>query len=137
MSIRCAIRIRRLRQPVLLEGNWSERARNGLRPALTATASQARRICLFLYLRSNARRWERNLKIQTILPLALASLVSGCGGQMSSNEAGLLDAVAFIIGGQQEGAIPQGFETHWRRTVHGREIKYQSNGAICRLRSSQ
>ena len=30
---------------------------------------------------------------------------------MSSNEAGLLDAVAFIIGGQQEGAIPQGFET--------------------------
>jgi hypothetical protein len=63
------------------------------------------------------QRWERNLKIQTILPLALASLVSGCGGQMSSNEAGLLDAVAFIIGGQQEGAIPQGFETHWRRTV--------------------
>jgi hypothetical protein len=59
-------------------------------PALTATASQARRIC--------------------------------------SNEAGLLDAVAFIIGGQQEGAIPQGFETHWRRTVHGREIKYQSIG---------
>ena len=47
---------------------------------------------------------------------------------MSSNEAGLLDAVAFIIGGQQEGAIPQGFETHWRRTVHGREIKYQSIG---------
>src|SRR5262249_20476648 len=73
-------------------------------------------------------RWERNLKIQTILPLALASLVFGCGGQMSSNEAGLLDAVAFIIGGQQEGAIPQGFETHWRRTVHGREIKYQSIG---------
>ena len=47
---------------------------------------------------------------------------------MSSNEAGLLDAVAFIIGGQQEGATPQGFETHWRRTVHGREIKYQSIG---------
>jgi hypothetical protein len=45
------------------------------------------------------------LKIQTILPLALASLVSGCGGQMSSNEAGLLDAVAFIIGGQQERGI--------------------------------
>ena len=62
------------------------------------------------------------------LPLALASLVSGCGGQMSSNEAGLLDAVAFIIGGQQEGATLQGFETHWRRTVHGREIKYQSIG---------
>jgi hypothetical protein len=74
------------------------------------------------------RRWERNLKIQTILPLALASLVFGCGGQMSSNEAGLLDAVAFLTGGQQEGAIPQGFETHWRRTVHGREIKYQSIG---------
>jgi len=47
---------------------------------------------------------------------------------MSSNEAGLLDAVAFLTGGQQEGAIPQGFETHWRRTVHGREIKYQSIG---------
>ena len=47
---------------------------------------------------------------------------------MSSNEAGLLDAVAFVTGGQQEGAIPQGFETHWRRTVHGREIKYQSIG---------
>jgi hypothetical protein len=47
---------------------------------------------------------------------------------MSSNEAGLLDAVAFIIGGQQEGATLQGFETHWRRTVHGREIKYQSIG---------
>ena len=47
---------------------------------------------------------------------------------MSSNEAGVLDAVAFIIGGQQEGAIPQGFETRWRRTVHGREIEYQSIG---------
>jgi len=74
------------------------------------------------------RRWERNLKIQTILPLALASLVFGCGGQLSTNEAGLLDAVAFVIGGQQEGAIPQGFETRWRRTVHEREIKYQSIG---------
>jgi hypothetical protein len=44
------------------------------------------------------------------------------------DEAGLRDAVAFIIGGQQEGAIPQGFETRWRRTVHEREIKYQSIG---------
>jgi hypothetical protein len=68
------------------------------------------------------------LKIQTILPLALASLVFGCGGQPRSDEAGLLDAVAFVIGGQQEGAIPQGFETRWRRTVHAREIKYQSIG---------
>ena len=68
------------------------------------------------------------MKIQTILPLALASLVFGCGGQLSSDEAGLLDAVAFVTGGQEEGAIPQGFETRWRRTVHGREIEYQSIG---------
>ena len=47
---------------------------------------------------------------------------------MGSNEAGLLDAVAFVTGGQEEGAIPQGFETRWRRTVHGREIEYQSIG---------
>ena len=47
---------------------------------------------------------------------------------MRSNEAGLLDAVAFVTGGQQEDAISQGFETRWRRTVHGREIKYQSMG---------
>jgi hypothetical protein len=71
---------------------------------------------------------ERNLKIQTILPLALASLVCGCEGPLSSDEAGLLDAVAFVTGGQQEDAIPQGFETRWRRTVHGREIEYQSIG---------
>ena len=44
------------------------------------------------------------------------------------DEAGLLDAVAFVTGGQEEGAIPQGFETRWRRTVHGREIEYQSIG---------
>ena len=68
------------------------------------------------------------MKIQTILPLALASLVFGCGGQLSSDEAGLLDAVAFVTGGQQEGAIPQGFETRWRRTVHERKIEYQSIG---------
>src|SRR5262249_24596498 len=74
------------------------------------------------------RRWERNLKIQTTLPLALASLVFGCGGQLSLDEAGLLDAVAFVTGGQEEGAVPQGFETRWRRTVHGREIEYQSIG---------
>jgi hypothetical protein len=61
------------------------------------------------------------------LPL-VASLVFGCGGPLSLDEAGLLDAVAFVIGGQQEGAIPQGFETRWRRTVHEREIKYQSIG---------
>jgi hypothetical protein len=73
--------------------------------------------------------WERNLKIQTILPLTLASLVFGCGGQLSSDEAGLMDAVAFVTGGQQEGAMPQGFETRWRRTVRGREIEYQSVGS--------
>ena len=44
------------------------------------------------------------------------------------DEAGLLDAVAFVTGGQEEGAVPQGFETRWRRTVHGREIEYQSIG---------
>ena len=45
------------------------------------------------------------MKIQTILPLALASLVFGCGGQLSLDEAGLLDAVAFVTGGQEEGAM--------------------------------
>ena len=44
------------------------------------------------------------------------------------DEAGLLDAVAFVTGGQEEGAVPQGFETRWRRTVHGQEIEYQSIG---------
>ena len=39
-----------------------------------------------------------------------------------------MDAVAFVTGGQQEDAIPQGFETRWRRTVRGREIEYQSIG---------
>jgi hypothetical protein len=69
------------------------------------------------------------LKIQTILLLALASLVCGCERPLSSDEAGLLDAVAFVTGGQQEGAMPQGFETRWRRTVRGREIEYQSVGS--------
>ena len=69
------------------------------------------------------------MKIQTILPLALASLVFGCEAPLSSDEAGLLDAVAFVTGGQQEGAMPQGFETRWRRTVRGREIEYQSVGS--------
>jgi hypothetical protein len=68
------------------------------------------------------------LKIQTIVPLALASLVFGCGAPLSSDEAGLMDAVAFVTGGQQEDAIPQGFETRWRRSVRGREIEYQSIG---------
>jgi hypothetical protein len=44
------------------------------------------------------------------------------------DEAGLLDAVAFVTGGQEEGAIPQGFETRWRRTVRERKIEYQSIG---------
>ena len=68
------------------------------------------------------------MRIQNILLLGLASLVFGCGGQLSSDEAGLLDAVAFITGGEQEDAIPQGFETRWRRTVHERKIEYQSIG---------
>ena len=83
---------------------------------------------LFPVFAIKCRRWERNLKIQTILPLALASLVFGCGGQLGSDEAGLLDAIAFVTGGQEEGAIPQGFETRWRRTVRERKIEYQSIG---------
>jgi hypothetical protein len=71
---------------------------------------------------------ERNLKSQSILSLGLASLIFGCEGHLTSDEAGLLDAVAFVTGGQQEGTRPQGFETHWRRTVQGREIEYQSIG---------
>jgi hypothetical protein len=59
----------------------------------------------FLYLDRMAALGEK-LEIQTILPLALASLVFGCGGQLSLDEAGLLDAVAFVIGGQQEGCDP-------------------------------
>jgi hypothetical protein len=72
--------------------------------------------------------WERNLKIRNILLLGLASLVFGCEGHLTSDEAGLLDAVVYVTGGQQEGAMPQGFETRWRRTVRGREIEYQSIG---------
>jgi len=60
--------------------------------------------------------------------LGLAGLILGCEGRLSPDEAGMLDAVAFVIGGQQEGAIPQGFETRWRRTVHERDIEYQSIG---------
>jgi hypothetical protein len=70
--------------------------------------------------------WETNLKSQNILLLGLASLIFGC--EATSDEAGLLDAVAFVTGGQQEGTMPQGFETRWRRTVRGREIEYQSIG---------
>jgi hypothetical protein len=58
--------------------------------------------------------WERNLKSQNILLLGLASLIFGCEGPVTSDEAGLLDAVAFVTGGQQEGTMPQGFETRWR-----------------------
>ncbi|HET9817016.1 MAG TPA: hypothetical protein VFQ33_14760 [Xanthobacteraceae bacterium] len=38
----------------------------------------------------------------------------------------MIDAVAFVTGGQQEGDLPQGFETRWRRTVEGREIRYET-----------
>jgi len=69
---------------------------------------------------------ERNLKGRTILLLGLASLVFGCEGRLSSDEAGLLDAVAFVTGGQQEGAQPHGSESRWRRTVDGSEVRYDS-----------
>jgi hypothetical protein len=68
------------------------------------------------------------LKSQNILLLGLASLIFGCEGPPTSDEAGLLDAVAFVTGGQQEGTMPQGFETRWRRTVREGEIEYQSIG---------
>jgi hypothetical protein len=66
------------------------------------------------------------LKARNVLLLGLASLICGCEGRLSPDEAGLLDAVSFVIGGQQEGAMPQGFETRWRRTVEGRQIQYES-----------
>jgi hypothetical protein len=69
---------------------------------------------------------ERRLKVRNILLLGFATLLSGCESPLTSNEAGLLDAVAFVTGGQQEGAQPQGFETRWRRTVEGRQIRYES-----------
>ena len=53
-------------------------------------------------------------------------MILGCEGRLSPDEAGLLDAVSFVIGGQQEGAQQQGFETRWRRTVEGRQIQYES-----------
>jgi hypothetical protein len=71
-------------------------------------------------------RVERNLKGRTVLLLGLASLLFGCEGRLSSEEAGLLDAVAFVTGGQQEGAQPHGSETRWRRTVDEREVRYDS-----------
>jgi hypothetical protein len=67
-----------------------------------------------------------HLKLRNILLLGLASLICGCESRLSSDEAGLLDAVAFVTGGQQEGDLPHGFETRWRRTVEGREIRYES-----------
>jgi hypothetical protein len=79
-------------------------------------------------MRIGGAAWETNLRIRNILLLGLASLVFGCEGRLTSDEAGLLDAVVFVTGGQQEGAMPQGFETHWRRAVQGREIEYQSIG---------
>ena len=64
--------------------------------------------------------------LRNILLLGLASLICGCESRLGSDEAGLIDAVAFVTGGQQEGDLPQGFETRWRRTVEGREIRYES-----------
>ena len=69
---------------------------------------------------------KRYLKLRNILLLGLASLICGCESRLNSDEAGLIDAVAFLTGGQQEGELPQGFETRWRRTVEGREIRYES-----------
>lgn len=75
---------------------------------------------------SRGARPETHLKTRNILLLGLASLICGCEARLTSDEAGLLDAVAFIIGGQEDGALPQGFETRWRRTVEGRQIQYES-----------
>jgi hypothetical protein len=69
---------------------------------------------------------KRRLTLRDILLLGLASLVCGCESRLGSDEAGLIDAVAFVTGGQQEGELPQGFETRWRRTVEGREIRYET-----------
>jgi hypothetical protein len=66
------------------------------------------------------------LKARNVLLLGLASLICGCEARLTPDEAGLLDAVSFVIGGQQEGALPQGFQTRWRRTVEGRQIQYES-----------
>src|SRR5262249_2654086 len=68
----------------------------------------------------------REMKGRNILLLGLATLLFGCEGRSATDEAGLLDAVAYVTGGQQEGAQPQGFETRWRRTVDGREVRYES-----------
>jgi hypothetical protein len=69
---------------------------------------------------------NRHLKLRNILLLGLAGLICGCESRLGSDEAGLIDAVAFLTGGQQEGELPQGFETRWRRNVEGREIRYES-----------
>jgi hypothetical protein len=69
---------------------------------------------------------KRLLTLRDILLLGLASLVCGCESRLGSDEAGLIDAVAFVTGGQQEGELPQGFETRWRRTVEGRAIRYET-----------
>src|SRR5215470_8502052 len=53
-------------------------------------------------------------------------MILGCESRLTPEQAGLLDAVAFITGGQQEGAQQQGFETRWRRTVEGQQIQYES-----------
>ena len=69
---------------------------------------------------------KRHLTLRNILLLGLASLICGCESRLGSDEAGLIDAVAFVTGGQQEGDLPQGFETRWRRTVEGRAIRYET-----------
>jgi hypothetical protein len=69
---------------------------------------------------------ERNLKARNVLLLGLASMILGCEARLTPEQAGLLDAVAFVTGGQQEGAQQQGFETRWRRTVEGQQIQYES-----------
>jgi hypothetical protein len=69
---------------------------------------------------------KRHLTLRNILLLGLASLMCGCESRLGSDEAGLIDAVAFVTGGQQEGDLPQGFETRWRRTVEGQAIRYET-----------
>src|SRR5262249_801039 len=69
---------------------------------------------------------EKILKARNVLLLGLAGMILGCEGRLTPEQAGLLDAVAFVTGGQQEGAQQQGFETRWRRTVEGQQIQYES-----------
>src|SRR6266496_1249047 len=75
-----------------------------------------------------ARVRRKNLQARNVLLLGLASLICGCEARLTPDEAGLLDAVSFVIGGQQEGALPQVLETRWRGTVQGSRIRHETMG---------